>query len=186
MSIKIKDNGDGTGDIKQGNTVVARVTVDGKFVPVRRSSDFPIVSGAVPIAIPDWATKVTLGFRGVTSAAAATLILQGYDSGVLVTSGYETTVGYILNASSSSTYGGLSANGAALTPANGFSNTVGARGIIELVKMGSVWQLRCQGMTTAFTALTSYATIPIANLTAIRLATDGPNLTAGTYHAAFE
>jgi hypothetical protein len=138
---------------------------------------------SIDFTIPTWANKITVMFSGVSLSGSASYLVQGGNSGGIVSSGYVSTSNHVDNAGGST---GSNSTAGFLIFSNLSTYTVsGAMTLLNIT--GSVWVASHTFKENTSLICFGGGNGTISSLTTIRITTNGADtFTAGTVNVMYE
>lgn len=170
-----------------GSTTQSLVAVSGTLAPIVSGTTITLTNQTAPdfTGIPSWVKRITVMFNGVGVSSTGNLLVQLGDSGGYETTGYASSMTYIVNATAATSNvstGFLAGNGGS----SGFRYS----GALTLTTLGSnVWVGTCNfnDNVSTRTFLGSGSKTLSDTLTSLRLFIDGTQqFNAGTVNILYE
>jgi len=171
-----------------GSNTQTLVATTGTLAPVVSGTTITLTNQTAPdfTSIPSWVKRITLMFNGVSPNSTGTLLVQLGDAGGYETSGYGSSMSYLLNATVAST-----TNVSTGFLAGTFGSAGAAyNGIMTIATLGSnVWvmSVNLNDSASTRTFFGSGAKTLSDTLTSVRLYIDGTQqFDAGTINILYE
>jgi hypothetical protein len=171
-----------------GSNTQTLVATTGTLAPIVSGTTITLTNQTAPdfTNIPSWVKRITLMFNGVSPNSTGTLLVQLGDSGGYETTGYGSSMSYLLNATVAAT---TNVSTGILAGTYG-SASAAYNGLMILTTLGSnVWVASCNlnDSGSARTFLGSGAKTLSDTLTSVRLYIDGTQqFDAGSINILYE
>jgi hypothetical protein len=170
-----------------GSTTQSLVAVSGTLAPIVSGTTITLTNQTAPdfTGIPSWVKRITVMFNGVGVSSTGNLLVQLGDSGGYETTGYASSMTYVVNATAAT-----SNTSTGFLAGNGGASVYRYSGALTLTTLGSnVWVGACNFNDNVSTrAFFGSGSKTLSDtLTSLRLFVDGTQqFNAGTVNILYE